>query len=477
MRLLIALALSGALLGGAPAAAPRLNVLFIAADDLNNDLGCYGHPFAKTPNLDRLSARGVRFDRAYCQYPLCSPSRSSLMTGLRPGRTRVYDLNYHFRDGLPGVVTMSQLFKNAGAPAVRVGKIYHYGNPGQIGTPGLDDPGSWTEAINPSGRDKDPLEKSIVNHTPKRGLGSSLSFLVDPDGADEDHTDGKVATETIRLLEKHRGGPFFIAAGFYKPHCPFVAPKKYFDLYPPEKITLPPIPEGLKDSVPAAALGSTGPWPHFGVEPARALEAKRAYYATISFMDAQVGRVMEAMDRLKLWDSTIVVFWSDHGYHLGEKGLWMKMSLFEASARIPMIVAAPGMKGNGKGCARTVESIDLYPTLADLAGLEPPKDLDGKSLRPLLEDPESAWDRPACTQLERGGFPGYSVRTERWRYTTWDEGRKGEELYDLAADPKEERNLAGDPAAAKDLESLRAHAKRIWPERVPGGKAKPKKEK
>ena len=203
-------------------AAGRTNVLLIMADDLNNDFGTYGHPLVKTPNLDRLAARGVRFDRAYNQFPLCNPSRASLMTGLRPDTIRVYNLTTRFRTALPDVVTLPQMFKRSGYVAARVGKIYHYGNPGDIGTSGLDDPPSWDAVVNPRGIDKDE-EKVLTNLTPARGLGSSLSFYASP-ASDEQHTDGKVATETIALLEKHRQQPFFIAAGFYRPHCPFIAP-------------------------------------------------------------------------------------------------------------------------------------------------------------------------------------------------------------------------------------------------------------
>ena len=221
------------------AADKKLNVLFIAVDDMNNDLRCYGHPLVRSPNIDRLATRGVRFDHAYCQFPLCSPSRSSLLTGLRPDTTRVFDLKYHFRQGLPDVVTLPQTFMRNGYYVARVGKMYHYGNPGDIGTSGLDDRASWREHFNPAGRDKTALEPDIMNYTPKRGLGAAMAFLADKTGKDEEHTDGKVATQTIALLEQHKSEPFFIAAGFYKPHCPWITPKKYFDLYPVAKITLP----------------------------------------------------------------------------------------------------------------------------------------------------------------------------------------------------------------------------------------------
>lgn len=441
------------LAGPVPLASPRTNVLFIATDDMNNALGCYGHPVVQTPHLDRLAQRGVRFDRAYSQFPLCSPSRTSLMTGRRPDTTQVYDLTKHFRTVLPDVVTLAQLFKNHGYHAARVGKIYHYGNPGQIGTDGLDDAASWTERFNPKGRDK-AEEHLLTNHTPKRGLGSSLSFLR-AEGEDEEQTDGLVATQTIRLLEAQRERPFFIAAGFYRPHCPYIAPKKYFDLYPLEQVTLPLGPWDYLTNVPAPALASTQPHPWFGVTEAQAREALQAYWASITFVDAQVGRLLEALERLGLVDKTIVVFWSDHGYHTGEHGLWKKQSLFENSARVPLIIAAPGRMARGASCGRTVELLDLYPTLAELCGLPAPPGLEGRSLRPLLEDPDAPWDKPALTQVRRGGFPGYSLRTERYRYTEWDGGQRGAQLYDYFNDPGEQRNLVDDPAHAAVVTQLR----------------------
>lgn len=472
----VLLALAAALLAAvcASAASPGgtrgPNVLFISVDDMNNDLGCYGSGVVKSPNIDRLAARGVRFDRAYCQFPLCSPSRSSVMTGLRPDQTRVFDLQYHFRTGLPDVVTMPQMFARANYYTGRVGKIYHYGNPGQIGTNGLDDAPSWQEVYNPAGVDKTKLEPQIVNHTPARGLGSSLSFLADKEGRDEDHTDGMVATQAIELIERHKDGPFFLAVGFYRPHCPYVAPQKYFDLYPLETIDVPDLPEDFQKTVPEPALMSTRPWPTYQVSKDKLREAKQAYYATISFVDAQIGRVLDAVDRHGLRDNTLIVFWSDHGYALGERGLWMKQSCFEESARVPLIIAGPGTAPGGVS-PRIVELIDLYPTLADFAGLAPPANLPGASLRPLLAQADAPWDRPAFTQVERPGFPGRSVRTPRWRYTEWDEGRRGAELYDYDVDPGEMNNLDAEPKHAAVVAKHKALLKKNWPVRVRGGKA------
>lgn len=454
---------AGTALAGQPPQ-QRTNVLLIMADDLNNDLGTYGHPMVKTPNLDRLAARGVRFDRAYTQFPLCSPSRVSLLTGLRPDTTRVHDLVTNFRTHLPDVVTLPQLFRRNGYAVTRVGKIYHYGNPGQIGTSGLDDPASWDAVVNPRGIDKDE-EPKLTNYTPARGLGSALAYYASP-APDEAHTDGKVAAETIALMEQHRDKPFFIGAGFYRPHCPFIAPQKYFDMYPLDRIAAPPFQPAEMAQFPPPALFTTPP--HWGLTEQQQRETIRAYYASISFLDANVGRLLDALDRLSLTDRTIVVFISDHGYHLGEQGQWMKQTLFERSVRAPLIVAGPGVPARGRSSTRIVEFLDLYPTLADLAGLTPPAGLHGRSLRPLLKDPQAAWDRPAISQVRRGPaanpIMGYTVRTEKWRYTEWDEGRRGTELYDEENDPHERRNLAAESQHAKTvaelqrlLETVRSH--------------------
>jgi len=424
-------------------AASRPNVLLIMADDLNNDFSTFGHPLVKTPNLDRLAARGVRFDRAYNQFPLCNPSRLSLLTGLRPDTIRVYDLVTTVRMTKPDAVTLPQLFRRNGYLSARVGKIFHYGNPGDIGTSALDDPFSWDIAINPRGIDKDE-ETKLTNLTPGRGLGSTLAFYASP-APDEQHTDGLVAAETIGLLEKLKDRPFFIGAGFYRPHCPFIAPKKYFDLYPIDRIRVPESPSD-RGSLPAAAFFTNPPNWNVGEQGQR--ETIQAYYASISFLDANVGRVLDALDRLGLTDKTIVIFMSDHGYHLGDMGQWMKQTLFERSARTPLVMAGPGVGARGRASTRPIELVDLYPTLTDLTGVTPPPGLHGRSIRPLLQDPDAAWNRPAITQVRRGAagdfFMGYSIRTDKWRYTEWDAGKRGVELYDEIADPGELRNLAAD---------------------------------
>jgi iduronate 2-sulfatase len=456
---LLCAAFVGAPQAGLAQQARRPNVLFIMADDLNNDLGTYGHPLVKTPNLDRLAARGLRFDRAYTQFPLCSPSRVSLLTGLRPDTTRVLELQTDFRTVLPDVVTLPQMFRGQGYFVARVGKIYHYGNPGQIGTSGLDDPASWEVFVNPRGIDKDE-ETQLTNFTPARGLGSALAYYASP-AADEAHTDGMVAAETIALLEKQTDRPFFIGAGFYRPHCPFIAPRKYFDLYPLDRI---PAPATSPASKAPAAAWFTNP-PHWGIGEHDQRETVRAYYASISFLDANVGRLLDALDRLRLTDNTIVVFVSDHGYHLGEHGQWMKQTLFERSARAPLIVAGPGIAAKGRSTSRVVEFLDIYPTLANLAGIRPPQGLHGRSLTPLLRNPNAKWDHPALTQVRRGPaaatFMGYSIRTDKWRYTEWDGGKRGVELYDEVSDPGEANNLADDPARRKVVADMRRLLERV----------------
>lgn len=431
----------------------RPNVLFIAVDDLAASLGCYGDPLARTPHIDRLAARGVRFDRAYNQIPLCNPSRASLMTGLRPDQIKVYDLDRHFREEVPDVTTLSQHFLNNGYATSRVGKIYHYNVPASIGTDGFDDAPSWQKRINPKGRDK--IDEALVfNAEPHRKISGALSWLA-ADGTDEEQTDGMIATEAINLLEEHKDEPFFIAAGFFRPHTPYVAPRKYFDLYPLQKMHLPYAPEDDRADIPTAAFAHNNPVPNYSLEEQTCLKALRAYYACVSFVDAQVGRILKSLDELGLAKNTIIVFWSDHGYHLGEhQGIWQKRTLFEEGARAPLIICDPRARGNGQSSARIVEFVDLYPTLVELAGLPQPttQQLAGRSLVPLLEDPLANWDGEAITQILRPADSrlkkmtmGCSIRTARWRYTEWAEGKAGKELYDHASDPNEFHNLAKDP--------------------------------
>lgn len=455
-------------------AADKMNVLFIVSDDLtNNTLGCYGSTHGKTPHIDKLAAKGVCFERAYCQFPLCNPSRASFLTGLRPDQLKVYENATQLRKTVPDAQTLPQTFRKAGYYVARVGKLYHYGVPAQIGTDGLDDPPSWEKTINPRGFDKDDEDADRIftllpNNKGSARYGGTLSWLAST-GEDAEQTDGKIAREVGTLLEANKDRPFFLACGFFRPHTPYVAPKKYFDLYPPEKFDLPKVPVGHWQDGPAPAFGSAKKEQEKLTDDLRR-QALQAYYASTSFMDAQVGHVLDTLEKLKLADNTIVVFISDHGYHLGEHGLWQKMSLFENSARVPMIVYDPRSKANGKVSKRTVELVDLHPTLAELCGLEPPKELTGKSVKPLLDDPNATWDKPAITQVSRGTptatgevrpkaqpwFMGYSVRTERYRYTAWDDGKKGEQLFDYETDPHEMTNLATDPNHQETVRKLKA---------------------
>lgn len=433
----------------------KYNVLFIATDDCNNDETIYGHNEMSTPNFERLAKRGVVFNRAYCQFPLCNPSRSSLLSGFNPDETKIYDLQTFIRDNIPDVVTLPQLFRKNGYYSARVGKLFHYGVPNDIGTNGLDDSLSWQQRVNPIGRDKTE-ENKVINLTPLRGLGTALSFLA-ADGIDEEQTDGKVATEAIRLMQENKDKPFFIAIGFFRPHTPYVSPKKYFDLYPVDKINLPVEPANDMDDIPEAAL-FTKP-ANWGLSKAKQKEAIQGYHAAISFMDAQLGRVLDALDKMKLAGNTIIVLWSDHGYNLGQHGQWMKQSLFENAARVPMIISVPGGL-KGKFFSRTVELLDLYPTLADLCNLKSTQKLSGVSLKPLLKNPDAAWNRPALTQVNRGKIMGRSIRTEKWRYTEWDAGKAGIELYDEENDKGEITNLAIDPKFASTVKELSALLKK-----------------
>ena len=446
---------------------PR-NVLFIASDDLNECLSCYGHPMVRTPNIDRIAKAGVRFDRAYTQFPLCSPSRTSLMTGYAPDKTKVYELQTHFRTILPDAVTLGQAFQKNGYFSGRVGKIYHYGVPSTIGTSGLDDAPTWNLAANPNGVDHS-ARRAAVNELhapeswPRRGC-CVLCFAGERRGTYGRH----YCRHDRRFAAGPQKDPFFLAAGFYRPHVPWIAPSKYFDMFPLDKIDLIPFDEAeLKIAPPLAYTIRPA---NYGMNEKQRKESMRAYYASIAFLDAQVGKVLDAVDRLKLADDTTIVFWSDHGYQLGEHGQWMKQTLFEPSARVPLLIGGAGVKARGKACARTVELLDLYPTLVDLCGLKgAPSDLHGRSLGSLLEKTDAAWDKPAVTQVRRAKAAGYSIRTERHRYSMWGDGAEGEELYDYELDPREMRNLAEDAGSQGLKMQLRARLQEILAQRGKAG--------
>jgi uncharacterized sulfatase len=438
--------------GALSAAAERPNVLLIIVDDLRPELGCYGVSRAHSPNVDRLAERGMRFDRAYCQYPVCNASRTSFLTGLRPETTRVFSNDLYFREKLPDAVTLPELFKKNGYRTVSLGKIFHAG--GKLAklsaSGGADAERSWDEVkvFAPTKTGMQGEGREMTNPGGNRGWCRWLAA----DGGDEDQPDGQYAAEGVRILNEPREQPLFLAVGFNKPHDPFISPKKYFDLYPPESIEPPQVPEKRGPAAPLAISRATD-FSKFTDQDRR--EFLRAYLAGVSFMDAQVGKLLAALDATDRWKNTVVVFFGDHGYHLGEHGWWNKSTVFEESARVPLIVWSPGTRGAGKATNAIVELVDVYPTLCDLCGLTAPSDLQGKSFRPVLDDPSLPGKPAAFTVVERGGVLGRSVRTDRWRYTEWDEGRKGAELYDQATDPDDYVNLADDPQHAPTVAELK----------------------
>ena len=454
------------------------NVVLITIDDLNTDLGAYGHPIVKSSNIDNLARDGIRFDRAYAQHPQCTPSRSSFLTGLYPEQTGVIENGVHFRDIIPGVQTLPQRLKENGYFTARIGKIFHYGVPRDIGTNGLDDPVSWDLVVNPKGIDKD-LENQIEIIDPGTpNIGATLSWLSVESG-DNEHTDGKVAVEAVKLLQENHpiktGKPFFIGVGFFRPHVPFIAPSKYFKLYKIEKIEPRLYPSDDRDDIPLMALADR---PHqLSLSKRKKKEIIQAYYASVSFVDAQVGIVLDALDELDLRKNTIVVLMSDHGYHLGQHGLWQKGDLFEGSVRAPLIISIPNNPNNGDGTSSIVELVDLYPTIMDLLGLEKPRHLAGKSLEPLLQNPkhvirDSAFTLASTFKMmapDRNykNIMGYTIRTNEYRYTQWGpEGIMGKELYDYKNDPEEHTNLSNHKA----YEAIRFNLHRILRSRIEAGR-------
>ena len=434
---------------GLASAAEKPNVLFIAVDDLNDWVGHLdGHPQAKTPNIDRLAQRGVSFTRAYCSAPLCNPSRISLLTGIQPSNSGVYGNGEQLRDKLPDAVTLMAHLRANGYTAKGGGKIFH--GAGREG-----DVDAWDYYHKPERIRSQPIDPPDSPWAPWGAVA----------GDDDDMYDGKVVNWTIDELGKPVDQPFFLACGFTKPHLPWYAPQKYFDLHPIESIVLPDTLDHDRDDLPEwgqrfarevhdvsnarnfATLGEDhdivlkhGQWSH----------AVQSYLATISFVDAQIGRLLDALDRSPHADNTIIVLWGDHGWHLGEKQHWRKHALWETTTRTPLIITTPDGLGRGQRSARMVSLIDLYPTLIELCVVPAREGLDGQSLVPLLRDPQREWTRPVLTTF---GYQNHAVRTERWRYIRYEDG--GEELYDHSNDPNEWHNLASQSQHAGVIAKLK----------------------
>ncbi len=468
-------------------ASPKPNILFIAVDDLRPELGCYGNPLIKSPNIDRLARAGVVFNRAYCQQAVCSPSRSSLLTGTRPDTTQVWDLKTHFRTALPDVVTLPQFFKNHGYFVQGMGKIYHSG---------YNDAPSWSvpwttpkaEAYGSAENQalvRKKRQQAIAEGKNEEGLpgaikGAAYEGANVPDNTFHDGALADMAVASLRDL-KQKGQPFFLAVGFIRPHLPFVSPKKYWDLYDPAKIPLAPNPFRPKGA-PEYAILEGGelrsyesiPRGHLPDDIARRL--KHGYYAAVSYMDAQVGRVLDELERLGLRENTIIILWGDHGWKLGEHDAWCKHSNVENDTWAPLILSVPGMKNAGKHTDALVEFVDIYPTLADLAGLSLPGHLEGASFRPLLDDLTRPWKPAVFSQYPRPAgakhLMGYTMRTDRYRFTAWlsrgDHSKvDAVELYDHQADPQENVNIATRPENAALVKDLSAKLNAGWKSALP----------
>lgn len=428
------------------------NVLMIVVDDLRTELGCYGVDEIVSPNIDRIANKGMLFEKAYAQYPVCNPSRASFLSGLRPDEVGITSNSVPFRRVQPDLMTLPQLFRENGYFTAGLGKIFHL----SVDTPGkrvlFEDPQSWDFFYDALG-DTTKVGKQGEGRNLTGGEISWARWKA-AEGNDLDQPDGQITAKAIEMLEARRDEPFFIGVGLHKPHDPFIAPKNYFDLYPERAVQLPREPEDRVELVRYAIPNQA--FDRLFTDQER-IEFKRAYHACVSFADAQVGKIMDTMDRLNLWENTIVIFMGDHGYHLGEHGWWNKVTLFEDGARAPMIVWVPDANGMGQSTESIMEFVDLYPTLIDYADLEAPHPLSGTSLRPILDDPNEIVKMAAYSQVNRGKKIGRSVRTKRWRYTEWSkDGVDGIELYDHEKDSGEYYNLAGNPEYETLLSRMKA---------------------
>ena len=463
-RFMYCVGLLAVVLGVRVEALEKPNVLLICVDDLKPVLGCYGDGKAQTPALDGLAARGVRFERAYCNQAVCSPSRNSLMTSLRPQTLGIYDLATHFRKSAPDAITLGQYFKGHGYFTEGLGKTFHTGH-GNI-----DDVHSWSV---PSWRPKGSAYAEPKNAAdPQGGSDAKGAAWESADVSDQQYADGQIAEEAIRRLQsaKERGKPFFLTVGFLKPHLPFVAPKKYWDLYQREAFSVaqlqtPPVGAPSYAGQPGGELRNYRGIPAKGVLPEEQQRTLiHGYYAAMSYMDAQAGRVLNELERLGLAENTIVVLWGDHGWHLGDHGMWCKHTNYEQAARIPLIVSAPGMQ-RGAASRSLVETVDIYPTLAELAGLPVPLNVEGRSFAGVLKNVELS-HRDHVTHVyprsapDRGNVLGRAIRTERYRLVEWKPpgaagGTAELELYDYLDDPQESRNLAQEqPEVVKTLREI-----------------------
>jgi len=432
------------------------NVLLIMVDDLNHMLGCLGDTIVKTPHIDALAHKGTLFTNSYCQFPLCNPSRASMLTGLRPSTIGVTNLKANVFEINPEIVSLPRLFKENGYFTARAGKIFHMGVPDAIAVrrDGKDDPQAWHHTFNAPGFELNS-NGYFYNATPwethQVGTGGAISWLRAEKGDHFQH-DFNIASEIIRLMEIPRKKPFFLAAGFIRPHVPLVAPKRFFEMYDSTAINLPPSVENDRKDMPEIAYNTWAS--NFDLSDEQRTNAIKAYYATISFMDEQVGRILLALEKNKLADNTLIVFASDHGFQLGEHGLWFKNFLFRESAFAPLIIYHPqNSLFQNKKVHSAVELLDVYPTLTKMAKLPAPTNLQGNDLGKVLNN--QIKKDYAIIETNRGNINGFAVYTQKWSYMEWDNGQKGKELYHLTNDPYQLNNLIDKPELKIQQDSLR----------------------
>ena len=459
----------------------KMNVLFIAVDDLRPQLGCYGQKQIISPNIDRLAARGLLFERTYCQQAVCAPSRASVLSGVRPDTSRIYDLNTPLRKAMPDVLSLPQHFKNNGYESISIGKIYHHPKDDRQGwtvepyRAGTFPEGAWKGRGYLTKEAFAQMEKYNKANPKMQGRGPAFEAA---DVADNAYPDGCNTDYALKELSRLKDKPFFLAMGFYKPHLPFNSPKKYWEMYKPEDIKLADNPF-IPKNAPTYATTNWGELRNYYDIPKKgpcpdelSRQLIHGYYACISYIDAQIGRLLDELDRLKLSDKTVIILWGDHGWKLGEHAGWCKHTNFERDTHVPMILHVPGMKTAGKRTRALTEYVDIYPTLCHACGLKIPGHLEGRSMMPLLDDPERAWKKAAFSQYPRGKIMGYTMRTKRFRYTEWQDRRTGDvmarELYDHEKDPHENSNVADEREYGPDVKRLSEMVKQGWRRALPG---------